>query len=224
VVVFLFGSIAVVAFHDPPSSPRQLVKMLLSVSLCIPLLIATAEAVRTGNDKTMVYKDGNATIDARVEDLLSRMTIDEKTSQLIQGDIRSWVNITDGSFNVSGLEWSMRHRGGSYYVGVSVGWEMLSSGIKLGQDYLTQNTTLGIPAWVQSEGIHGFRIPNATIFNSPIAYASSFNPALVEKMARAIAQEALALGVNNLFAPLADLARELRYGRVEETFGEDPYL
>jgi beta-glucosidase len=118
----------------------------------------------------------------------------------------------------------MEYRSGSYYVGVPISWELLSSGIKQGQDYLTENTTLGIPAFVQSEGIHGFLIPNATIFNSPIAYASSFNPALVEKMGQAIAQEALALGVNQLFAPLADLARELRYGRVEETFGEDPYL
>lgn len=65
---------------------------------------------------------------------------------------------------------------------------------------------------------------NATIFNSPIAYACSFNTELVEKMAGAIAQEALALGVNQLFAPLGDLARELRFGRVEETFGEDSHL
>lgn len=54
--------------------------------------------------------------------------------------------------------------------------------------------------------------------------ACSFNPELVEEMARAIATESLALGVNQLFAPLADLARELRYGRVEECFSEDPYL
>jgi len=65
---------------------------------------------------------------------------------------------------------------------------------------------------------------NATIFNSPIAYACSWNPNLVQNMSRAIAQEALSLGVNQLFAPLGDLARELRYGRVEETFGEDSYL
>lgn len=198
--------------------------MLPSVLLCISLFFMAAQAVPSLNGSTPVYKNPNATIDDRVEDLLSRMTIEDKTSQLIQGDIRSWINVNDGSFNASGLAWSMQHRAGSYYVGVSVSWELLSRGIRLGQDYLMQNTTLGIPAWVQSEGIHGFRIPNATIFNSPIAYASSFNPALVEKTGRAIAKEALALGVNNLFAPLADLARELRYGRVEETFGEDPYL
>jgi beta-glucosidase len=77
---------------------------------------------------------------------------------------------------------------------------------------------------VQSEGIHGLYIGNATIYNSAIGYACSFNPDLVEKMAGAVAHEAQALGIDQLFAPLGDLARELRYGRVEETFGEDGYL
>jgi beta-glucosidase len=65
---------------------------------------------------------------------------------------------------------------------------------------------------------------NATIFNSPIGIGCSFNPELVEKVANAIAIESSALGVNQLFAPVVDLARELRFGRVEETFGEDPFL
>ncbi|RDW77702.1 glycoside hydrolase family 3 protein [Coleophoma cylindrospora] len=102
--------------------------------------------------------------------------------------------------------------------------QWIAEGIKTAQDYLLYNTSLGIPALVQTEGIHGFLIGNATIFNSPIAHACSWNPALVEKMGVAIAQEAAALGVNQIFGPLGDLARELRYGRVEETFGEDAYL
>lgn len=65
---------------------------------------------------------------------------------------------------------------------------------------------------------------NATIFNSPIAHACSFNPELVGEMGLVIAQEALALGINQIFAPVVDLARELRFGRVEETYGEDGYL
>ncbi|KAI0129575.1 glycoside hydrolase superfamily [Xylariales sp. AK1849] len=204
--------------------------MLSSISLSASLLLATAHAAYPfsngtySNGTTPLYKNPNVTIEARVEDLLSRMTIEEKTSQLVQGDVRSWLNITDGSFNETGLEWSTQYRGGSYYVGIPVAWDVLSNAIEIAQNYATENTTLGIPPWVQSEGIHGFLIPNGTIFNSPIAYACAFNPALVEKMAAAIAQESLALGVNNLFAPLADLARELRFGRVEETFGEDPYL
>ena len=200
-----------------------------SIWLHAPLLTglvvaAPGNGTGPGNGTDAIYKNPNAPVDDRVADLLSRMMIEEKTAQLVQGDIRDWLNDTDGSFNQSGLEWSAAHRAGQFYVGIPVSWKMLSDNIKIGQDYLVKNTTLGIPAWVQSEGIHGFLIPNGTIFNSPIAHASSFNPGLIEKMAKAIGQEAKALGVNNIFAPVVDLARELRFGRVEETYGEDPYL
>ncbi|KAJ2894760.1 hypothetical protein MKZ38_007245 [Zalerion maritima] len=176
------------------------------------------------NSNKPLYKDPDAGVEDRVSDLIGRMSIGDKAAQLIQGDFTSWINTTDGSFNATGLAWNMASRASQFYVGYPIEWSMVTKGVKLAQDYLQENTTLGIPAFVQSEGIHGYLIPNATIFNSPIAYACSFNPDLVEKMAKAIAQEALALGVNNLFAPVVDLARELRFGRVEETFGEDPYL
>jgi beta-glucosidase len=186
-------------------------------------LLSTASAVLNVTG-IPVYKNPNASVDARVADLLSRMTIADKTAQLIQGDISNWINTTTDAFNATGLAWNMATRAGQFYVGYPVEQQWISEGVKIAQDYLIHNTTLGIPALVQSEGIHGFLIGNATIFNSPIAYACSWNPALVKKMGAAIAQEALALGVNQLFAPLGDLARELRYGRVEETFGEDGFL
>lgn len=195
--------------------------------LSTPLYLASFAAVvlaSSSDESTPLYKDSTAPVEDRVADLLSRMTIEDKTAQLVQGDLRNWVNTSSGDLNQTGLEWSMQSRAGSFYVGIAIPWKMLSDGIKVGQDFLMQNTSLGIPAWVQSEGIHGFLIPNATIFNSPIAHACSFNPDLVEKMATAIAQEARTLGVNQIFGPLADLARELRFGRVEETFGEDGYL
>ncbi|KAK8085046.1 hypothetical protein PG997_006317 [Apiospora hydei] len=201
--------------------------MLLSYfSLLTMLLLASVQAADDAVSDQPLYKDPKASVEARVEDLLSRMTIEEKTSQLVQGDLRNWLNVTDGSLNATGLEWSMKYRGGSYYIYAEgpKSWKYVNDGVKIAQDYLVHNTTLGIPAWVQGESIHGFLIPNATIFNSPIGYACSWNPKLAEKMAVATAKEALALGVNNLFAPLADLARELRFGRVEETFGEDPFL
>lgn len=191
--------------------------------LGLTLVISTIASVGHANP-TPVYKNPHASVDDRVADLLSRMTIEDKTSQLIQGDISNWINTTDDSFNATGLAWNMANRGGQFYVGYPVPQQWISEGVKIAQDYLLHNTTLGIPALVQSEGIHGFLIGNATIFNSPIAYACSWNPSLVQQMGAAIAQEALALGVNQIFGPLGDLARELRYGRVEETFGEDAYL
>jgi beta-glucosidase len=102
-------------------------------------------------------------------------------------------------------------------------WSALSNGIKAAQNYMVHNMTLGIPA-LQTGGIHGLRDGNATIFNSPIGYACSWNTALIEKMGAIIARESSVFGINQLYAPLGDLARELRYGRVEETFGEDGFL
>jgi beta-glucosidase len=176
------------------------------------------------NPSGALYKNAAAPVEARVQDLLSRMTIEDKTSQLLQGDFANWINVDTNAFNYSGLVANMAKRSSQFYVGYPIPQQWIAEGTKRAQEYLLRNTTLGIPAFVQSESIHGFLVGNATIFNSPIAYACSFNPELVEKMAGVIAREALSLGVNQLFAPLADLARELRYGRVEETFGEDPHL
>ncbi|TVY58621.1 Periplasmic beta-glucosidase [Lachnellula cervina] len=194
-------------------------KFLLAASV---LLLRIAYAAN--NSSIPLYKNPHASVEARIADLLPRMTLADKTAQLVQGDISNWINTTTNAFNASGLQFNMEKRAGQFYVGYPVPQQWISEGVRIAQDYLIHNTTLGIPALVQSEGIHGFLIGNATIFNSPIAYACSWNPDLVEKMAAAIAQESLALGVNQLFAPLGDLARELRYGRVEETFGEDGYL
>lgn len=140
------------------------------------------------------------------------------------GDITNWLNATSGAFNYTGLVVSMETKAGTFYVGYPISWDLLATNIKRGQDYLINNTRLGIPALVQTEGIHGFLIGNATIFNSPIAQACSWNRDLVQKMGDQIGIESAALGVTQLFAPLADLARELRYGRVEETYGEDSFL
>jgi beta-glucosidase len=204
-----------------------MLSMRILFAACACLILSRVhglDTVRRRAAANATYKDPTAPVEARVSDLLSRMTIEEKTAQLIQGDISNWINTTNNVFNSSGLAWNMANRAGQFYVGYPVPQSWISEGVKKAQDYLVHNTTLGIPAFVQTEGIHGFLVGNATIFNSPIGYACSWDMDLVQEMASVIAQEALALGVNQLFAPLADLARELRYGRVEETFGEDPYL
>ncbi|KAK4184891.1 glycoside hydrolase [Podospora australis] len=201
-------------------------RLLTSALLFAAAVSAADVAANQGRPslKNAVYKNPKASVDARVADLLSRMTLEEKTSQLVQGDVRNWMNETDGTFNQTGLEWSTRTRGGSFYVGIAVPTKWISDAARMAQEYIQKETYLGIPAFVQTEGIHGFLAFNATIFNSPIAHACSWNPALVEKMASAIAVESLALGANQLFAPVADVARELRHGRVEEMYGEDGFL
>ncbi|KAL4890124.1 glycoside hydrolase superfamily [Aspergillus ambiguus] len=188
------------------------------------LLLGLLSGFTAGDASKPVYKDPSASIDDRVSDLLGRMTIEDKMAQLMQGDITNWMNSTSGAFNYTGLVQNMKMKAGSFYVGYPVSWDWIATNVKRAQDYLMENTTLGIPALVQTEGIHGFLLGNATIFNSPIAYGCSFNRELVQKMASLIGQESSALGVNQLFAPVVDLARELRFGRVEEMFSEDPYL
>ncbi|KAL4819400.1 glycoside hydrolase superfamily [Aspergillus spinulosporus] len=187
-------------------------------------LIQLCAGLTVAKGSTPLYKDPNAAIEDRVSDLLGRMTLEDKVGQLMQGDITNWMDADTGDFNYTGLEENMKIKAGMFYVGYPVPWDWIATNVKRAQDYLLENTTLGIPAFVQTEAIHGFLIGNATIYNSPIAYGCSFNRKLIHDMARLISQEALALGVNQLFAPVVDLARELRFGRVEETYSEDPYL
>lgn len=115
-----------------------------------------------------------------------------------------------------------------------------SYAVTIGQKYLMENTTLGIPALIQSEGmsphlevrclltqttigLHGFT-NNGTIFPSPLSMACTFNPDLVRKVAEVVGNEAEPLGITHIFAPVVDLSRELRWGRVEENWGEDHFL
>jgi beta-glucosidase len=189
------------------------------------LALINAAVSSDPNSITPLYKDPTAPIEARVTDLLSRMSLQDKTAQLIQGDINSWLDPKTAALNSSGLQWSMSHRAGQFWAGAStLPWANLSAGIAAGQSYLVRNTTLAIPAFAQAEGLHGLVLPGATIFGSPIAAACAWDPDLVRDAAAATAAEARALGITQLFAPVADLARELRFGRVEETFGEDAFL
>ncbi|KAI3598503.1 glycoside hydrolase family 3 protein [Moniliophthora roreri] len=187
------------------------------------------EARQTNTDGSLpTYKNPQAAIEDRVEDLLARMTLEEKVAQLIQGDINGWMDMDDPldntlTYNQTGLEEMMRLKGGSIWGGYLVPYEKFVYGVEVGQRYLMENTTLGIPALIQSEGLHGFT-NNGTIFPSPIGLAASFNRDLITAVAGVVSDEAEGLGINHIFAPVLDLGRELRFGRVEEGFGEDHFL
>src|SRR6201996_6732222 len=142
--------------------------------------------------------------------------------------VGGWMNFTDPLddtlvHNDTGLALMMSQKAGSIWGGYLTPWDKFVYGVTVGQKYLMENTTLGIPAIFQSEGLHGFT-NNGTTFPSPISMAASFNPALLEKVGRVIANESEGLGVSQVFAPVLDMSRELRWGRVEENYGEDPFL
>ncbi|KAG6909222.1 hypothetical protein DXG01_001529 [Tephrocybe rancida] len=239
---------------------KKFMPLLALVTALVPFITAenilgardgmhfSLEARATNKDgSTPIYKNAKASIEARVNDLLPRMTVEEKVAQLyvlelllghqndtyqsyssIQGDLNGWMNLTDPLdntlvFNQTGLEEMMRLKGGSIWAGYLVPYEKLAYAVEIGQRYLMENTTLGIPALIQSEGLHGFT-DDGTIFPSPIGLAASFNTDLISKVSGVTAREAEGLGINHMFAPVLDLARELRWGRVEEGFGEDHFL
>ena len=87
-----------------------------------------------------------------------------------------------------------------------------------------QSSRLGIPALFIEEGLHGYVGKDATVFPQSVNLATTWNPELAKKTGAAIAAEARANGVDMILGPVLDIAREPRWGRVEEDFGEDPYL
>ena len=172
-----------------------------------------------------IYKDTSQTIDARTGDLLSKMTLDEKIAQI--GGVWSYELLEDGKFSQVKAESLIGNGMGQICrPGVSTGFppkEMaeLINGI---QKFLAENTRLGIPTLVHEECLNGFMAKNATIFPQIIGMASTWEPDLINKMTGVAREKMMAVGVRQGLSPVLDVARDPRWGRVEETFGEDPYL
>jgi beta-glucosidase len=172
-----------------------------------------------------IYRDASQSIDARAKDLISKMTLDEKMAQL--GGVWSYEVLEAGKFSPKRAE-SLLENGIGHICrpGVATGFPPrdmaeLLNGI---QKFLAENTRLGIPALVHEECLNGFMAKNATIFPQIIGMASTWEPELVDKMTRVTRAQMTAVGVRQGFSPVLDVARDPRWGRVEETYGEDPYL
>ncbi|WP_305786621.1 glycoside hydrolase family 3 N-terminal domain-containing protein [Symbioplanes lichenis] len=152
------------------------------------------------------YRDPSLSVDQRVEDLLARMTLAEKAGQMLQLDARR--DIKDA---VAGkLAGSILHASP----------ERMLEAIDL-----AARTRLGIPLITAEDCIHGHGFwPGATVFPTQLGLAASWDPALAERVARVTAVEVSATGIHWTFSPVLCITRDLRWGRVDETFGEDPYL
>lgn len=130
---------------------RFFVKGLWTAAPLVASLVSAHPADPT-IPKDALYKNPKASVDARIADLLSRMTLEEKVGQVMQGDISNWLNVTDGTFNRTGLVESMSYKTGQFYVGYPVAWEWIARETLRAQKYLVEETRLGIPALVQTEG------------------------------------------------------------------------
>jgi beta-glucosidase len=163
------------------------------------------------NGKMDVYEDPSQPIKKRVNDLLKRMTLQEKLGQLWQGDLAVAEDAT--------MTQTIRDGGVGSFLGGSSRIEtpMLRNKI---QHVAIEQSRLGIPLILGHDVIHGFR----TAFPIPLAEACAWEPGLFERTQTIAAREAAAGGIDWAFAPMVDLARDPRWGRIAEGFGEDPYL
>lgn len=170
------------------------------------------------------YRDHTLSVEERVADLLSRMTTEEKIRQTDQFFVFDFARISPEG-RVEELDWdAMKQSMGNMSVG-SVQLRGCTPALANAlQRYAVEQTRLGIPFLFSEEALHGFFDEKATCFPQQIALAGTFEPKLGKKMGRCIAAEARAYGVHETFSPVMDLTRDPRYGRVEESFGEDTYL
>ncbi len=183
------------------------------------------------NGKKDIYEDANQSIDARVADLLSQMTVDEKTCQCatLYGYKRylkdemptpGWKNEIwkDGIANIDEELNGLRRTQYSYP------FSKHAEAINTIQKWFIEETRLGIPVDFTNEGIHGLTHDRATPLPAPISIGSTWDKDLVNQAGEIVGREAKVLGYTNVYAPILDVARDQRWGRVLECYGEDPYL
>ncbi|HYF84764.1 MAG TPA: glycoside hydrolase family 3 N-terminal domain-containing protein [Clostridia bacterium] len=153
-----------------------------------------------------VYKNSAFMSSVRTKDLLARMTIEEKVGQMCQVDGR-----TDPEM------WIFERHIGSFL--------HVTGDAPIRLQKLAAQTRLGIPILFGIDAIHGHAFQSgATVFPSQLAMASSWNPGLLEEVARITAQEVILTGLHWTFSPVLCIGRDTRWGRIDETFGEDPHL
>jgi beta-glucosidase len=181
-----------------------------------------------------IYKDPARSVDERVRDLLGRMTLEEKVAQTLAfWKDKAKITNDDGAFSPEKAATAMPHGLGQIArpselrdrpTRILLGPRENAVFVNAVQKWLVEKTRLGIPALTHEEALHGLTAPKGTSFPIPIALASSWDPDLLERVMSVAALEARARGTHEVLSPVLDLARDPRWGRTEETYGEDPYL
>jgi len=181
-------------------------------------------------EEALDYRNAAQPLKDRVADLLSRMTVEEKVAQMlcIWGQKKSLLLDDGGNLDPEKLEQNFKHGLGQIARLSDTGGgknpsEMAGLANSL-QKFFVEGTRLGIPVIFHEECLHGLAAADATSYPQPIGLASTFNPGLLEEIYTAIAEDTRSRGAHQALTPVVDVARDPRWGRVEETFGEDPYL
>ncbi|QJU60738.1 beta-glucosidase [Sphingomonas sp. AP4-R1] len=205
--------------------------------IAIACLALLGSASRAATVAPPIYKDATRPIEARVDDLLGRMTLEEKITQ-ITAIWEAKATIFDSKLQLDPAKLRARYPNGigqftrpsdakgpvSPRVVPGRGVRQTTDLVNALQRWAVNETRLGIPILFHEEALHGYAAPGATSFPQAIALASSWDPDLVRRINGVIAREVSARGVSLALSPVVDIARDPRWGRIEETFGEDPYL
>lgn len=172
-----------------------------------------------------LYKDSTQTVEKRVEDLLSRMTLEEKAAQLC-GNLPSSV-VKDGHVDLEACREQFPDGLGrftQYSMAGLVSPEQIAAITNEIQRYFVEETRLGIPLALQSENLSGYPAADGTLFPAMINVGAAWEPELAEEMGKIIGEESRAVGISSAMSPVLDVSRDPRWGRTYETFGEDYYL
>jgi len=189
------------------------------------------------NGKMDVFEDPSQPIDKRVADLLSQMTVEEKTCQLAtlygykrvlkeEMPAESWKNEVwkDGIANIDEELNNLASRTDMAPTQYSFPFSKHAAAINTVQKWFVEETRMGIPVDFTNEGIHGLNHDRATPLPAPIGIGATWDKELVRLAGDVVGREARALGYTNVYTPILDPARDQRWGRTVETYGEDPYL
>lgn len=203
---------------------------LLLVYCLVCLTKLAPSRSRTGGPlagQQALYRNSDEPIERRIEDLLGRMTLEEKVRQLdLYSGATALVDKHRNSTHAADDAVFLPQRAQALwgYLGVGGIHDLYPTPEQANaiQEWVVTHNRLNIPALFIEEALHGF--DTGTVFPAPINLAATWNPEIAEKTGAAIAAEARARGVGMILAPVLDLAREPRWGRVEEDFGEDPFL
>jgi beta-glucosidase len=201
-----------------------------------PTAPAPARSAVPAAPQRPLYQQADAPVEARVEDLLKRMTLEEKVAQMLSiWDTKS--EVFDAKLELDPTKMAQKYPDGvGQFARPSDATGPQSPRLVPGRDVratvrlvnalqrFALHTRLGIPIMFHEEGLHGYAAVGATSFPQAIALASSWDPALVRAVNAVTAREIRARGVSEALTPVVDVARDPRWGRIEETFGEDPYL
>ena len=168
-----------------------------------------------------IYRDATQPISVRINDLMSQMTLREKIGQLCQHPMLNYQqNQADYLAGIRQGRWGSRILADTAWAGNAPGESVNPIELNQIQRTAVEESRLGIPIIFARDVIYG----QSTVLPIPLAQAASWRPESVKEAYRMIAREAASLGINWTFAPMLDIARDPRWGRTIETFGEDPYL